>query len=125
MIPGFQLHAKRLIAIQHARQNFLSGLDQSLCPARLLRLKCGHLHRKLGGALNVLKINKFPSLELSAVGKVGIFGQRVMLPAPGSFDRSPPPHAGCPVEIKKYVTARPTGVFEHKVTIEQDGLNLG
>src|SRR5204863_7901237 len=49
----------------------------------------------------------------------------VMLPAPASFNCSPPPDAGCPVEIEKYVATSPTGMFQHEMAIEQDGLNLG
>ena len=74
MIEGFELHAEGLIALEHAREDFLSRLDQAFGPARLLRLERRHFDRKLGGALYVLAIDEFPSLELGAVREVGVFG---------------------------------------------------
>ena len=94
-----------LIALKDSRQDFPASLNQSFCPARLLGLECGHFNRQFGGALNVLQVYEFPSFELGAVGKVRIFGQRVVLPSTGFFDGAAPPYTGSSVEIEKHIAA--------------------
>src|SRR5208282_6416288 len=100
----------RYVALQNPRQYFLRNLDQSFCPARLLRLECRHFHRQLSRAFDVLQINELPTNELRAIRKVGIFGERVMLPSTCLIDSAAPPHAGRAIEIKKNATARPPRV---------------
>ena len=124
MIPGLDLGVQRSIAAQHTRQDLFSRLDQSFGPARLLRLERGHLHGQLGGHSDILQIDKLPSLELGAIGKIGIFGERVVLPAAGFVDRRPPPHSGGAVEVKEDAAAGASGVLEHEVAVEQDGFHL-
>src|ERR1700758_1683359 len=99
------------VTAEHARQNLLSCLDQSLRPARLLRFEGGHLYRKLSRTFHILQIKKFPSFKLGAVGKVGVFGQGIVLPAASLVDRGPPPHAGGAVEVEEKAGARATGVL--------------
>ena len=111
--------------LQHARQNLLSGLDQSLRPARLLRFECSHLDRKLGGTFHVLQIDELPSFELGAIGEIGVLGERVVLPAAGFVDGGAPPHAGGAVEVEEQPGACAAGVLEHEVAIEQNGFDFG
>ena len=125
MIPGLQLHAKRLIALHHAGKNFLRGLNQALGPASLLGLERGHFDRQLGRTFDILQVNKFPSLELRPVRQVGIFGQSVVLPAAGFLDRAAPPHSRCAVEIEEDATARPSGMLQNEVPVQQNGFDLG
>ena len=106
-------------------QNLLAGLDQSLGPARLLRLECRHLHRQFGRTLHVLQVNELPSLELGAIGEIGVFGQRVVLPAARFVDGGAPPHSGRAVEIEEEPGARAAGVLENEVSVEQDGFDFG
>ena len=115
---------QRSVAAQYARQDFLSGLNQSLSPARLLSFEGGHLNRQFCRAFDVLQIDKPPALELGAIGKIGVFGERVVLPAAGFIDRRPPPNSGSSVEIKEDSTARAARVFQHEVTVKQDGFDL-
>ena len=115
----------RGVAREHLGKYFLRDLDQPLGPARLLRLECGHLHRQLGRAFDVLQINELPSFELGAIGKIGVFGERVMLPAAGFVDGAAPPHAGGAVEVEENAAARPTRVFQHEMAVEQNGFDLG
>ena len=91
MIPRLEFHAERLVALEHARKDFLAGLNQALSPARLLGLESGHFYGQFSRTLNVLAIDKFPTLELRTIRKIGVFGQRVMFPAAGIVDGSPPP----------------------------------
>ncbi len=86
VIPGFELYVEWLLALQHLGQNLLAGLDQSLSPARLLRLERGHLYRKFGRAFDILQVNELPALQLRAIGEIGVFGERVVLPAAGFVD---------------------------------------
>src|SRR5262249_38677362 len=125
VIPRLDLHPDRLVASKHTRENLLSGLDQSLSPARLLGLECGHFDRKLSGAFDILAIDKLPALELRTIGEIGIFGQRVVLPAASVIYRLTPPDTRSSVEIKKYVVAGAARVFEHKMAIEQNSLYFG
>ena len=115
----------RCVAGEHLGQYFLGDLDQPLGPARLLRLECGHFHRQFGRTFDVLQINKLPSLELRAIGKIGVFGERVMLPAAGFVNGAAPPHAGRAVEVEENAAARASRVFEHEMAVEQNGFDLG
>ena len=91
MIPGLEFHPEWLLALEHARQDFFAGLNQTLGPARLLGFESGHFYWKFSRTLNVLAVDKFPAFELGAIRKIGVFGQRVVLPAAGIVDGSPPP----------------------------------
>ena len=125
VIPGFDFHVPRYVTRKHLGKYFLGDLDQSLGPARLLRLECRHLHRQLGRTFDILQVNKLPSFELRAIGKVGVFGERVVLPAAGFVNGASPPHAGGAVEVKENAAARPSRVFQHEMAVEQNGFDLG
>src|SRR5579862_8871673 len=98
---------QRSIAAQYPWQNLFPRLNQAFRPARLLRLECSHLHGQFGGTFHILQINKLPSFELGAVRQVGIFSERVVLPASSLVDRGTPPHAGCAVEVEEEPGSRP------------------
>ena len=125
MKPGFQFHVARHIALQNLGKNFLAGLNQALGPARLLRLERGHLDGEFGGTLDVLQIDELPAFQLRAIGKVGVFGERVVLPAAGLVDGLTAPHSGGAVEVEEDVAARASRVLENEVAVEQDGFNFG
>ena len=124
MVPGLDLGVQGSVTAHHSRQNLLSGLDKSFGPTRLLRFKCSHLHRQFRGTLHILQVNKFPSLKLGAVGEVGIFGQRVVLPAAGFLDGSAPPDARGAIEVEEEPGARATGMLQHKVAVQQNSFDL-
>src|SRR5205085_6773828 len=115
----------RNIGAQHAGQDLLRGLDQTLGPAGLLGLERGHFDRQLGGTFHILEIFEFPALELAAIGEVSIFRERIVLPTACVFDGLPPPHSCRAIEIEKDATARTSPVFEDKVTIEKNGFYVG
>ena len=52
----------------------------------LLRFEAVHIHRQLGRRDHVRQKDKFPARQLSAVTKIEIFGQRVVLPAAGFLE---------------------------------------
>src|SRR5207249_1157093 len=125
VIPSFEFYPKRLITLHHARKNFLSGLDETLGPAGLLSFKSGHLYRQLGRALDVLQIDKFPPLQLSTVRQVGVFGQRVVLPASRFFNGTASPYSGCPIEIEKDIAAGSSRMFQHEMPVQEYRFYLG
>ncbi len=108
MIAGFDFYVPRCVAHQHPGEYFLGDLNQPLGPARLLRLEGGHLQRQFGRTFNVLQIKKLPSFELCAIRKIGVFSQRIMLPAAGFVNGAAPPHAGRAVEVKENAAACPS-----------------
>src|SRR5215472_9967907 len=61
-----------------------------------------------------------PAAKLRAIGKVSIFGERIVLPAARVFDRGAAPDAGSSVEIKKDAAAKARGVLDGEVAVEQD-----
>src|SRR5690348_3943619 len=89
------------VGAQDARKDFEGGLHQALGPARLLGFEGVHLDGQLGGAINFGKINEFPAAKLSAIGEIGVFGERVVLPAAGIFDGGAAPDAAGAIEIEK------------------------
>ena len=105
MEKRFGLHRRRHVGAHHARQNFLGRLHQALGPARLLRLEGVHFHGQLGGAFDLRQVEKFPAAQLRAVGKIGVFGERVVLPAAGFVDGRAAPDARRAVEIEKQPAA--------------------
>ena len=70
------------------------------------------------------QVQKFPARHLSAVTEVGIFRQRVVLPAARGFDRRPPPDSRSAVEIEEAAGQVTAAVFNHEVTVENHGFDL-
>ncbi len=125
VVPGFDLLPAVDAGVHHLRQVFDGALDQSLGPARLLRLEGGHLDGQLGRALHILQIEKLPSLQLRAIAQIGVFRQGVVLPAARVVDGLDAPHSGRAVEIEEDARARAAAMLEHKVAVQQDGLDFG
>ena len=48
-----------------------------------------------------------------------------MLPAARFFNRAAPPHSRRAVEIEEDIAAGASGVFQHEMSVQQDGLNFG
>ena len=71
-------------------QQFLRALRQAFGPAELLNLKAVDLNRQFGRAFQARKVGEFPSLDLRAIAEIGIFGERVVLPAARVFDHGGP-----------------------------------
>ena len=106
-------------------QNLDAGLDEPLGPARLLGFEGGHLDGQLGGALDVGQVLELPAGHLRAVAEVGVFGERVVLPAAAVGDGLAAPHAGGAVEVEELAGAGARAMLEDEVAVEQDGLDLG
>src|SRR5713226_6117610 len=66
-----------------------------------------------------------PATKLRAVGKVGVLGKRVVLPAAGVFDGGAAPDASSAVEIEKKAAAESRGVFDDEVTVEKNSFHFG
>src|SRR5271165_6495126 len=125
VIPRFGLLAPGDLRPQYLRQVFLGTLDEALCPARLLGFERGHLDGQLRGTLHVLQVAELPSLQLRTVAQVGVFGEGIVFPAAGIVDRLAPPHSRGAVEVEEHSGARAPAVLQHKVAVQQDGLDLG
>ena len=122
---GFGLDVRRQFRAEDARQNLFGRLHQTLGPARLLRLEGVHLHRQLRGALDLGQVEKPPAAQLGAIGEVGIFGERVVLPAARVFDGGATPDAGGAVEVEKRAAAGARAMLDDEMAVEQDRLDLG
>ena len=113
------------IGAHHARKNLLGRLHQALGPARLLRFEGVHFHRQFRRAFDFGQVEELPAAKLRAIGKVGVFGERVVLPAARVFDGVAAPDAGRAVEIEKQAAAEARGVLDREVAVEQDRFDFG
>ena len=71
------------------------------------------------------KIEELPAAHLRAIGKVGVFGERIVLPAAGVFNGVAAPDAGGAVEIEKQAAAEARAVLDGEMAVEQDGFDFG
>src|ERR1700692_3868148 len=110
MVPSFELHVESLIALEYSWQNFFAGLNEPFGPASLLGFEGSHFYRQFCRTLDILQISEFPAFELPPIRKVGVFGERIVLPAPGVVDRIAPPHSRSAVEVEKDIAASPARV---------------
>ena len=76
------------------------------------------------GAFDVRQIQKLPAIQLRAVRKVRVFGERVVLPAARVVDGLSAPDARGAVEIEKCAASRTPAMLHDKVAIEQNSLHL-
>src|SRR5208283_2630251 len=125
MEKRFGFYVEGRIRAEHPGQNFYRGLDQTLGPARLLRLEAVHVHGKFGSALDVRQVEKFPAFQLRAVGEIRVLGQGVVLPAAGGVDGRAAPHASSAVEIEEGAAARAPAVFHDEVAVQENRLDAG
>ena len=121
---SFGLDRRREHRRASPRQDFLRGLHQALGPARLLRLEGVHLHRQFGRAVDFRQIEKLPAADLRAIGKIGVFGERVVLPAARVFNGGAAPDARGAVEIEEQTAAEARRMLDGKVAVEQDRFRL-
>src|SRR5262249_24748196 len=121
---GFSLDVPRRVRCEKLGQDFLCSVHQAPCPARLLSLSAVHSRGELHGALAVRQVEELPAFELGAIRKVGVFGQRVVLPAARGFNGSPAPDAGGAVEIEKSASTGASAVFDDEVAVEKNGFDL-
>src|SRR6185503_8149128 len=110
--------------VPHTAKQFHSDLHDSLCPAALLRLECVYFDRQFGGHIIVGQINESPAHQLRSIRKIGVLGERVVLPAAGPLDRFAAPHTGRAVEIEEPAASIARDLLDHKMTVEHDRLDL-
>src|SRR5437867_2235294 len=125
MPRGLELDRKWKLAAPNCGQQFLAGLDGSLCPAMLLRFKPVHVHWELSGRYNIGQVNKSPAHELGAIAEIEIFGQSVMLPATSFLDAGSSPETGGSVEIEKSAAPAARGLLKQKMSIQKNRLHAG
>src|SRR5205085_11062809 len=88
------------------------------------RFEAVHVNGQLGGALDVRRIKKFPAVKLGAIREIGIFGERVVLPASGVCNGFAAPHARGAVEIKEGAAARTRAMFDDEMAVEKNRFHL-
>ena len=70
------------------------------------------------------EIEKFPTAKLCAIGKVGVFGEGVVLPAAGVGDGRAAPDTGRAVEIEEGAAAGARAVLDDEMAVEENGFNF-
>ena len=90
----------------------------------LLRLEAVDIDRKLGGNDHIGKVNELPAFHLCPVAEIHILGERVVLPAAGIGDARLSPDSSGSIEIEKSPASAACGLFEEKMAIQEEGLNL-
>ncbi len=113
------------VRFENFGQDFFRGLHKALGPARLLGFEAVHIHRKLGSALDLGEVQKFPALELRAIGKIGVFGERVVFPAAGIVNGFAAPDAGGAVEIEEGAAAGTRTVLDDEMAVEENCFHVG
>ncbi len=66
-----------------------------------------------------------PAANLRAIGKIGVFGERVVLPAACVFDSAPAPDARGAVEIEKESAAIARAMLDDEMAVEQNRFHFG
>src|SRR5687768_7668771 len=117
--------SRQVWVTHNAAQQFDADLDQPLCPAPLLRFESVDLYGEFCRHIIIKQIDEAPAHQLRTVTEIGIFGERVMLPAAGKFDRLFAPHTGSAVKIEECAGAVSCHLFNNKVAVEHNRLDLG
>src|SRR6266699_2471322 len=84
-----------------------------------------HVHGKFGSARDVREIEELPALELRAIGKISVLGERVVFPATGVVNGFAAPHAGRAVEIEESTAAGTRAMLNNEVAVEKNGFDIG
>src|SRR5271167_645762 len=124
MKESFSFDVPRRVGSHNARKNLFCGLHQAFSPASLLRFEAVHVDGQFRSAFDLREIEKLPALELRAIGKIGIFGERVVLPAAGFFDGCTAPDACGAVEIEKSAATRARTMLDDEMAVEKNRFNL-
>ena len=119
---GGQLYAERNLGTEHLRQNLDGRLNGALCPAELLCLECVNVVRNFSRNNHVEHELHLPTSELRTVRKVHVFGERIAFPAATAVNGFLTPYACGTVEVHKELAPATCGLFNHKVTVNTDGL---
>ncbi len=99
-------------------QRFAGCLQAAPGPPELLVRKRLERGRKFRRDDPIRSIADAPSPPLNSIAEVEVFGQGVGLPTPGLLA----PHASGAVEIETPAATRTSGLFDHKVPIDPQGL---
>src|SRR5207249_4933614 len=120
-----QLHAHWQVGVPDAPIELEPDLQYSFGPTTLLRFEGINLDGNLSRRFFVEQIDETPAHQLGTETQIGIFGQRVVLPAATQLDRFAPPNAGRSVEVEKISGAIARRLFDHEMAVEHDRLQPG
>ncbi len=84
-----------------------------------------HVHGELGSALDMREVEKLPAFELRAIRKVGVFGERVVLPAAGIVNGFAAPHAGGAIEVEERAAAGAGSVLDDEMAVKKNRFHVG
>src|SRR5271166_144344 len=116
---GFGFLAPGNIGLQDTAQQLDGDLRETLGPAGLLHLKTVSLDRQFRRAFDRGHVDKTPAFQLGAIAEIGIFGERIVLPAARIFYHASAEDSRCAVEIEKQPGARTRAMLDDEVAIEQ------
>src|ERR1035438_9424493 len=106
-------------------QQLARALRQALGPTGLLHLESVHFHGKFRRAVQARHVDELPAFQLRAVTEVGIFGERIVLPAAGVLNRLAAQNTGRAVEVEEVARARASPVLQDEVPVQQHGFHFG
>src|SRR5437868_36019 len=118
----FELYAQRQVGVPDAPVQLEPNLQDAFGPTTLLCFEGVDLDRNFRRRFFVEQVNETPTHQLRAETQIGIFGERVVLPAAAQLDRFAPPDAGSAVEVEKVSCAIARGLLDHKMPVEHDRL---
>src|SRR4029077_18592124 len=73
-----------------------------------------------GGTLDILQVQESPATKLRAIREIGIFGERVVLPAAGVLYGFAAPDARGAVEIKETPAAGACTMLDNEMAVEEN-----
>src|SRR3989304_6517949 len=110
---------------ENPRKELPRRLDRPLRPALLLALEGAHRDRNLRGRDHVGQEHEAETRELSPIGKIHVFGQRVVLPPAPYLDGLAAPEPGGAVEIEEGPGAVAPALLPHAMGVEKTPLDSG
>ena len=125
MVPGFKFLPGRVAPLENLRQDFLAGLHCPFGPAALLGFEGVDLHGQFRRNSQIRQENEVPASHLGPIAEIQVLGQRVVLPASGIFNCAFSEDPSRAVEIEVASGQEPRKAFQHEVSVQEDGLDLG
>ena len=121
---GLGFHHESLVGAPYLREQSRGAVNRPSRPAVLLAAVAGQLGWDLTGDDQVLDKLCSPSTQVSAVGQVEVFGQRVGLPASSICDGLDTPDASGAVEVEPVTGFTAGRLLDEEVPIDSKSLQL-
>src|SRR5688572_4377976 len=122
MGEGMKFYPEGMAFLFHRSCMLQSTLGTAFSPAKLLGFDGRHDWRKLGRRFDFGTIDEFPTLPLSTIAQIQIFGQGIIVPVACIVNAAFPPDSARSVEIDKCSLVISAHLFDEKVRIQCKGL---